>query len=198
MLLKNKKGQAQLSGKIVIIIVMAIVLITLVLGIFLFQLVGPPLVSTLQDTSGILTETMQTSGNEPLQNATASSFTPALQSLNNLEWLSYTLFIVMFFTWIIMCFYVRSYPFLLIIWIVLVIIMIVLSIYLAVVYQDMRIDPGLSDYYQSWENTDFMLKNLPVVVTILGIVGGIVMFVLASRDQEAEVGLGGGYYGYPI
>lgn len=193
-LVKNKKGQMQVANKIMIIVVMAIVLIMLVLGFFLFQLVGPPLVSTLQDASGTISETMQQSGDETLQNASASSFEPALQSMNNLEWLSYTLFIVMFFNWIIMCFFVRSHPFLLIIWIVLMIIMIALSIYLAVVYQDMRTSPGMAEYYQSWENTDFMLKNLPIVMTILGIVGGIVMFTLVSRDPEAGLGNYGGYY----
>jgi len=190
---KDKKAQSQLGGKIMIIIVMAIVLIMLILGFFLFQLVGPPLVSTLQEASGVISNTMQSTGDEALVNASASSFEPALQSMNNLEWISYTLFIVMFFTWIIMCFFVRSYPFLIIIWVILMIIMVVLSIYLAVVYQDMRTSPGLAEYYQSWENTDFMLKNLPVVMTILGIIGGIVMFVLASRDQEAEIGQGGYY-----
>ena len=190
---KNKKGQMQLAGKIWLIIIMAIVLIMLILGFFLYQLVGPPLVSTLQDASGTISGTMQQSGDQNLQNASAASFEPALQSTNNMEWLGYTLFIVMFFTWIIMCFYVRSHPYLMLIWIVLVIIMVVLSIYLAVVYQDLRTSPGLADYYQSWENTDFMLKNLPIIVTILGIGGGIVMFILASREPEAE-GNYGGYY----
>lgn len=193
MLDKNKKG---MGNKLVFIIIMAVILVVLILGFFIFQLVGPPLVSTLQDTSSIISTTMSTSNNEVLQNASASSFEPALQSMNNLEWLSYTLFIVMFLTWVIMCFYVRAYPFLIILWIVLMLIMVVLSIYLAVVYQDMRTSPGLAEYYQSWENTDFMLKNLPVVMVVLMVVGGIVMFVLASRDQEAELGVGpGGAYG---
>lgn len=184
-MLRNKRG---LANQILIIIVMAIILILLILGFFAFQLVGPPLVSTLQETSGTLRSTFQETHEESLINASESSIIPASQSLNNLEWLSYTLFGVMFIVWVIMCFYVRTYPFLMVIWIILVIIMVVLSIYLAVVYQDIRVQPGLSDYYQSWENTDFMLKNLPIVVTILGIGGGIVMFMLASREQEAEIG----------
>ena len=190
MLNKNKKG---IGNKIVFIVIMAVILLVLILGFFLFQLIGPPLVSTLQETSGIISNTMASSNNEVLQNASASSFEPALQSMNNLEWLSYTLFIVMFLTWVIMCVYVRAQPFLILIWIILMIIMVVLSLYLAVVYQDMRTSPGLADYYQSWENTDFMLKNLPVVMVVLMVVGGIVMFILASRDQEAELGVGGSY-----
>lgn len=184
----DKRG---IASQIMIVIIMGIVLAMLMLFIFIGQLIGPPLISTLQDTNGILQETMQSTNNENLTSAAQASFQPAADSLNNFEWLSYTLIIMVFLVFIVMCFYVRTYPFLLFVWIIMIILLVVMAIYLSVVYQDLATDNTLGGYYTSWENTDFILQNLPAIILILGIVGGIVMFILSSREQEAEIG--GGY-----
>lgn len=189
MRLKNlKKDKKGLASQIMIIIVMALVIGFIILLIFLGQLVFPPLVSVSQDANVILQDTFQASGDSDLQAAGEASFQPAADSLNNLEWVSYTMVIIMFLVFLVMCFYVRTYPFLMFIWIILIILMLILSIYLAVVYQDLAADPALGDYYTDWKNTDFVLQNLPFLVVILGIAGGIIMFILSSRDQEAEIG----------
>lgn len=184
-LMNDKRG---LSGQIMAIIIMAIVLILIMLIVFIGQLVLPPLVSSVQDTSSIVQTAFQSSGNQDLIAAGDASFVPASQSLNNLEWVSYTMFVILFLVFLIMCFYVRTYPFLLVIWIILIVILLIVSIYLAVVYQDLRVSPGLDTYYQSWENTDFFLRYLPGIILIMGVVGGIIMFVISSREQEAELG----------
>lgn len=182
-LMKDKRG---IGNQLMLIIVMAIILGLLMLIIFIAQLVGPPLVSTLQDTNSIIQGSLSTSGNQDLVTAGQSSFEPVAQSLNNLEWVSYTMFVMLFIVFLIMCFYVRTYPFLLVFWIILIVIMLIIAIYLAVVYQDLRVDPTLGSYYTSWENSDFFLKNLPAIILVIGIVGGIIMFIISSREQEVE------------
>lgn len=185
---KNKKG---ISGQIMLLIVMAIILIAIVLMVYIFTLIGAPLQSIMQDTSGILSDTMQSTNDPDLINASQASFEPALRSLNNLEWFSYTIAIMAFLVFLIMCFYVRVYPFLIFIWIVLIIVLLALSLYLTSAYQGLASDDGLGGYYTAWENTDFMLKNLPFIILILGIGGGIIMFMLASKEQSVEAGGGG-------
>lgn len=188
--MRNKRGMAT---QLMVMIVMAIVLISLVFFGFIIQLVGAPLQSTLQDTNGILQETFQSTGDQNIIDAGQHSFGNASASLSNLEWFAYVMFIVMFLVFIIMCFYVRMYPFLAFFWIILVVLMFFGSIYLTVVYQDLRVSPGLDTYYQGWENTDFMLQYLPAIILIVGIIGGIVMFLIATRSQEVELANYGGY-----
>jgi hypothetical protein len=184
---KNKRGEANPGGQIVLLLVMGVVLVLLVLSLFLWQLVGPPLVSTIQTAGTISTQAFQSTQDADIISAGASSITPAVDSLNNLEWVSYTLFTLLFLTFIIMCFFVRVYPFLVVFWIIIVVILFIASLYLTTTYQDMRTDPSLG--YTSWENTDFMLRNLPVLIFVVGLVGGIVMYIIASKDKEIDAGV---------
>lgn len=190
--MNNKKG---LGNQIMLLIVMAIVLIGLILIMFVWGMLGPPLQATLSDSNTIIQETFASSQDANLISAGQTSFGNATEGVtNNLEWVSYTMFILMFLVFLIMAFYVRTYPFLLVIWIILIVLMFFGSIYLTVVYQDLRADATLGAYYQSWENTDFILQNLPIITLMVGIIGGIIMFMLASRNQEVEQISGG----YPI
>lgn len=190
--MKNKKG---LANQIILLMVMAVVLILIMGLVFIWQLIGPPLQNTLQSSNTILQDTMSSTQDQKLINASQASFGNAAASLNNLEWFSYTMFIMMFLVFLIMCFYVRVYPFLIFIWLILVVLLFITSLYFAVTYQDLRADATLGSYYQSWENTDFMLKNLPAIVLIVGIVGGIIMFMIANRSPEVELS---NYGGVPI
>lgn len=182
----NKKGEGNPGSQIMLLLIMGVVLVMIVLGLFFWQLVGPPLVSTAQTANGIVVDVFANSNDQNLITAGESSFTPAGETLNNLEWVSYTLFTLLFLTFIIMCFFVRVYPFLIIFWIIIVTVVFISSLYLTVAYQDMRTDTSLG--YQSWENSDFMTKNLPVVIFFVGISGGIVMYIIASKNKEIDVG----------
>ena len=183
---RDKKGN--LGNQMLLLLVMAIVVGLIMLVIFIGQLVLPPLVSTTTDTNTILSDAFASSGDTNLIAAGDASFAPASRALNNLEWVSYTMMILMFLVFLIMCFYVRTYPFLLFVWIIIIVVLLFLALYLTVVYQDLAADPTLGGYYTSWENSDYVLRNLPVFILVAGIIGGIIMFMLSSREQEAEIG----------
>lgn len=190
---KNKKGVAQ---QMLLLLIMAGVLIGIIGVFWIFSLVGPPLLSSTGTAKTIIQDSFQATNDQNLINASNNSIVPALETVNNLEWFSYGVIIMMFLAFIIMCFAVRVYPFLIFFWIVLVIIMVILSVYLTVAYQDFKTDSSLNAYYSSWENTDYILRYLPAIVTALGILGGIIMFILSSREQEAEAYSYAG--GYPL
>lgn len=188
MIFRNKRG---FIDKTLGLVVFGVVLIFIVLIVYFGSLLMPILTPNLQTAGTLVNDAFQSVDNEPIQNASTAVIVPATNALNNMEWLSYSLMIVCFLAFLIMCFYVRTYPFLLWIWIIMIIIIVFVSIYLTVAYQDLRADATLGQYYQSWENTDFMLRNLPIVMLIIGIVGGVIMFILSSRDAAAEQ-VGGG------
>ncbi len=185
---KNKKG---LAGNIMLLIVFGIVLVFIILLIYAGSLILPILTPNLQEMGTLANDAMQSTNNQDIQYASNNSIVPATESLNNMEWIGYTMMIFMFLVFIVMCFYIRVYPFLMWIWIVLIVILVFVSMYMTVAYQDLRADSQLGDYYKAWGNTDFVLRNLPVVVFILGVIGGIVMFMVSSRDGAMEQG--GGY-----
>lgn len=188
-LIKEKKG---LADKIILLLVMGFVLIMIFVFLFLAQLVLPLMVGLSQETNLQIRDAFQQTGDENIINASQVSFEPASQSLNNLEWISYTLFIIVLLVFLIMCSYVRTYPFLIFVWIVLMLVLLFLSLYLVVSYQDMVADATLGGYYTSWENTDFMLKNLPVIVLFMGVIGGIIMFFVSRNSEQAldQTGVG--------
>lgn len=186
--MEDKKG---LATQIILLIVMGIILMAIVLGLYIFHLIGAPVQSIVGGVGGVgevLTESIQGTENQELIDASASSFEPALKTFNNLEWIAYVFFILAFLIFIFMCFYIRVYPFLIWIWIVFIVILVILSLYLTNAYQGLVQDPTLNGYYSSWENTDFMLKNLPAIISVLGTIGAIIMFILASKEQEIEGG----------
>lgn len=184
-LIKNKKG---LSDQIILIMVMSIVLIFIILLFYVGHLLLPVIVPTLQDAKTSVKQAVQETGDQNLITAEASSVEPVADSLNNLEWMSYVMLIFSFLTFLVMCFYVRTYPFLMVVWILMIIVLIFVSIQLTISYQELRTDPILSSYYQAWENTDFVLQNLPIIILVMGIGGGIIMFSVSSRDPEVEIG----------
>ena len=45
---------------------------------------------------------------------------------------------------------------------------------------------NLAQYYSTWGTNDFLMSNLPIIVLVLGVFGGIFLFILASREPEGD------------
>lgn len=183
-MLKDKRG---LSNEIMVVIVMAFALGVIILFSYLVMLVLPLISDTTQVFTGIIEDASVSSGNEALENATVVSFAPVSEGVQQLEWITFMLFVFMLITMLIMCFYVRTYPFLAFVWLLMVLVLVFISIFLTNAYNDIR-QGELSDVYQSWENTDFYLQYLPHIVLVMGIIGGIIMFAMASRRPDEMEG----------
>lgn len=177
--MKNKKG---FFNQLAIVVILAVVLICIILFAWVGGIIGPIISTTGNDVSNSLHEA--TLNDPDLSNASDTAFIPANEGLQNSEWIVYFFIIILFLTFIIMAFYVRTYPFLAFIWIGIIIVLAMISIYLSNAYQEIASDGTMN--LQSWENTHFLLSNLPQIVVIIGIIGGIAMFILSSREQEAE------------
>jgi hypothetical protein len=75
-------------------------------------------------------------------------------------------------------------------YIFIVIIAIIVAVGLSQAYDQVKENSELSSTFDRFGGANFMLSNLPVIITIVGFTGGIIMFVrLGSKENE------GGYYG---
>ena len=180
----NSKGQ--LRG----ILIAMVVLIAIILFFFIWGLFAPPIVNIIQTSSNVISGAVAGSGNLNLSTAVNSSIVPAAAALGNVQWISYGILIFLIIGFFIMVYFVRDYPFLIVIWIVFIIIMSFTSIYLSNAYNHVSSGNGeIAVLYRSWALNHFFLSNLPIITVMTGIFGGIIMLVSATRDSEQEASI---------
>lgn len=182
----GKTGQIQ-NSVFMIFILIGILLLGAIL-FFVYSLLAPPVVASANTLSTALQEV--SSQDAEIGGTINDTAIPILSATKNLEWFGYGVLVSFLFGYFIILFYVRSYPFLIYIWMGLVLILVFLSIFLASSYNDISgqdIGGGLT--YQSWALNDYILGNLPIIISGIGVFGGVVLFVLVSRDQESGVEL---------
>lgn len=179
----NKKGFIQ---HILTLGILALVIVGIMLLIFVVQL-AMPIFSTISTETGhlfILTTSNETPSNLSIAATTAT--TAAIESIQMLEWISYVFIIMLIITFFGIAYFVRSHPFLIVFWIFIIICLVFVSLFLTVSYQDVKSDPYLASMYEQWESTDYLLSWLPHIITAIGILGGIVLFILITREPESE------------
>jgi len=175
----NKKG---LVPQIITIFILMGVFAGVILIYFVWSLTAPPLVSTFDTLTTNLLSIGEGDGN--LTFAINKSFVPINNALPNLKWIGYSVFIAMLMGFFIVALFVRSYPFLMIFWLMFMIVMAFTSIYLGSVYQDIaNSDPT----YTAFSANHFLLNYLPHITIVFGFIGGIILFILAHRNAEEEI-----------
>lgn len=181
----NNRGFAQ---QIWVVIMLGLVMVGIIVLFFAWSLAGPIITQSTGELNTLLQSTATSTGDSGIINASQSTFQPASEGINVLEWLSFFMIIMLFLTMIIIASFVRTYPFLAFVWIFIIVILVFVSIFITVAYQDITSGSGyLADTYASWESSHYILLNLPIIVVAVGIIGGILMFILSTRDREAEV-----------
>ena len=183
----NKRGQADISNKILVVLIMIVAIGFIMLLIWALMIGAPIFTSLGQSALGEVISFSDSSGNEDLKDATDASLGNLNTSLNVIQYVVYILFFGFIIAFCLMCVFVRVYPFLLFLWIIGTIIITGLSIYLSWSYQRILSNSGLvSAALQSWTTNHYILTYAPIIFAGLGIVGGIIMFALISRDQEVN------------
>lgn len=183
--MRSKRG---ISDNIVMILIIMAIFIIIIVAYFVYSLAAPQVVYLANQANGILQTTAVDTGNGNLSRSMNMTIGASVNALNNLEWMSYFLFIGLLIALIFLAFFVRSYPFLIVIWIVFIIIIAFCSIYFSVVYADLRNDGTLGAAYKDWQFNDFLLQNMPYLIVGFGMAGGIFLFVIVRTD-DSEVAL---------
>lgn len=175
----NKKGQV-----IAIVIAMG-VLLGILLIFWAWSLIAPQAVSIAGDiTTGVRAGFTD---NQQVTDAIDNSIIPVNTALSGVQWVTYGLLFFLMFGFIVSMFFVRSYPFILPVWIIFMIILVFFAIVLSDSY--IGVSSGTSQVaqiYRSWRFNHFLMSNLPSIITILGTVTSLVMFISITRDSEQE------------
>jgi hypothetical protein len=179
----NKKG---FLNQFITVLIIGVLLIAILLFVFVGGAILPIMTSTFGDLNTQVQDAMGNTGDPDIINAADVSFNNANKAVQNSEWIFFTLMIMVFIAFIALCYYSRVYPFLAFVWVGMMIVIIFISIFLTSAYQDMSSDPTLSTSYNAWGSSHFYLQYMPHIFAVIGVIGGIIMFALPSRDQEAE------------
>jgi hypothetical protein len=104
-----------------------------------------------------------------------------------LSWFGYFALFFCLIGFLIIAYNVRTHPYMAVFWIALVLVLALLSMWLSNSYYELKIgDSYMRDAYESNVVNDFVMTYLPHIVVFFGLVGGVFLFVLISRDPEME------------
>lgn len=183
-MVKNKKG---LIDQITIVLIMAVALAFIILVFWAGSMVLPVLIGTgKQVTNQMQITVQQNNPNSDIANATSVSTSTANGILGIGETIVYIALLVLFVGFIMLAFYVRTYPFLAFFWVFIIIALVFMSMFVSNAYLTAS-QGDLKNFYSDWGSNDFLMSNLPIIVAVVGVFGGIFLFVLASKEPESEV-----------
>lgn len=184
---KNKKG---LVKEIMIVIILFIVVVVLVSGYWIVSMVGPVIVGEGSAVAHqIQTSISANSPNTSLDNASQIVTSTTINVLGTFEILVYFGLMGMIIGFMLMAYYVRTYPFLAVFWVFMIIFLAFFAMLISNSYQQASTSGNLNTFYTNWGTNNFLMTYLPHIVVFFGVIGGILLFVLASKDPESETQL---------
>ena len=123
----------------------------------------------------------------------------SLGAVNNayqsLYWIAIFLMVGMVISIFIGSYLVTTRPIFFIPYIFIVIIAIIIAVGLSNAYEQVIQDPTLASTFAGFIGANFIMLQLPIWISIIGIVGGIIMFVRMGSREADLYGGGGGIYG---
>ena len=180
MMLRNKKGA---FSDLFIFMIFAFIIV-LFSGIFLY--ISDQTNSQLQDTLGQM-ELHDTIGNNASQVIT-NTMGSADQSFQALQWIAVFLIIGMILSIWIGSYLVTTKPIFFVPYLFIVIIAIVVSVTMSNAYEELINTPTLASTYAGFTGANYIMLNLPVWITIIGIAGGIIMFSRMGKKEDQYYG----------
>jgi len=160
------------------------VIIVFVLGIMIF------IVSNVNDKLHNTMDGMDIGGNKNTTEIINESIGVVNSSYQAFYWIAILLIGGMIVAIFIGSYLVTTKPIFLIPYIFVVIIAIIVSVGIANACEQVFADPTLESTFSNFLGAKWLLLNLPIIISIVGVVGGIIMFALSGSRQEES------YYGY--
>ena len=176
----NKKGQ---FTDLFLFMIVALVIL-FVSGLFIYM--GIRVNDQLDDSF----EEMDKSDNVNYTEIKDNTFGDVNIAFNSLYWLTILMIVGMMLSIFIGSYMVTTRPIFFVPYFFIVIIAVLVSVGISNAYQEVATNPTLASTFAGFVGSNFLMFNLPVWMTVIGFVGGIIMFV-KMKSQE-----GGGQYGY--
>lgn len=108
----------------------------------------------------------------------------ATTSYNALYWITVFLIVGMALSIFIGSYLVTTKPVFFIPYVFIVIIAVIVSVGISNAYETLTQDATLSGTFANFIGANFIMLNLPIWITIIGFVGGIIMFARMGRREE--------------
>ena len=128
-------------------------------------------------------------GNNNASTVLENTLGKSVNSFNALYWITAFLIFGMIIAIFIGSYMVTTKPVFFIPYIFVVIIAIVVAVAMSNAYETLASDPTLSSTFSNFVGSNWVMSQLPIVISIVGITGGIIMFVRMGKREEA-------YYGF--
>ncbi len=167
-MIKNKLNK---KGAFTDIIIFAIFSFVIVVVIVLLNFVAIETKERLNEQSSIPSQTVN------------DTMGKVVESYNVLKWGSYLMIFAMILAIFIANFLTQAHPVFFVPYIFVVVIAVVISAPLANVYEQLYTDPTLGPTFHSYVGSSYIILNLPIWVAIVGVMGGIFLFVRLFKDQ---------------
>lgn len=110
-------------------------------------------------------------------------------SISSLQWISVFLIFGMIIAIFIGSYLVTTKPIFFIPYIFIVIIAVIVAVPISNAYETLYDNPTLNSTFAGFIGSNWIMAQLPIIVAIVGITGGIIMFVRMGKREEV-------YYGY--
>lgn len=185
----NRKGDMDSMfrmGFVFVIIIAIFFIIALIIPIG--QNTFSSISSTVKQTAPSLSPQNNQSGNLN-QNATPQINYAVDQANSTIQasgWIPYASLVALFVLFIVLAINVRSHPSTIFIWIGFIVLLTALTFLFSNSYESV-VNSSPSLYASQDSFTDFLSRNLPVVVAVFGLIGGAFMFLIIPREPEYEV-----------
>lgn len=175
-LIENKRGA--FSDLFIFMIFALVIILISVVWIF----IGGEVEDQMQDTIGKmdLHDTLGNNASEVIDNTIGVTN----QTFLALRWIAVFLIAGMILSIFIGSYLVTTKPIFFIPYLFIVIIAIVVSVPMANTYEELMVDPTLSATFQGFTGANWIMLNLPIWITIIGIAGGIIMFSRMGKREE--------------
>jgi uncharacterized membrane protein YedE/YeeE len=173
---RNKRGD--FLG-IVVLIVLAFIIITISV-VFLF--IQRTTETKLQETLGTLPA--GTFGSTNASAVITDTFGDVGLSYNQLKWITVMLIFGMIIGIFIGSYMVTTKPVMFIPYIFMIVICVIISVGISNSYEVMMNNPTLASTFAEFTGANHFMLLLPVYISIIGFVGGIIMFVRWARRDE--------------
>ena len=172
---KNKKGS---------VIDLIIFIVVAFLAVFFFG-VWIYVNGSLNTAFGTVQDTAQLN----FSSAVNQTFTPVYNAvLNYSDLLVISIIMSMIILIFISNFLIKTHPAFMIVYIIFWILSMILSTHISNAYETITANPTLSTSFGYLPGGNFIMLNLPIIIAVVGVIGGIILFAGIIRDD----GSGGG------
>lgn len=105
--------------------------------------------------------------------------------LEPLKWISYSVIIATIISFLVGNYLVRANPLWIVPYIFVIMLAVIISVPVSNAYEEIMQDPMLGSTFIQFTGQAYIFLNLPIWVLIIGVMGGIVMFINILRDKSA-------------